>query len=541
MANNEARFGSLAHRQIGRGIDLLANRAKSTLGPRGRRAAPLATTTPGASATENVEAENVEPEDERSEGDLFDLGARMVKEVVSRTAAAAGDGTKTATVIAQAIYNAALAQLAAGADPSALERGIEASVQTVVGQLRRQARPPRSEEELRQVATISANGDAKIAALVTRALDNLGTTRQVVVEEASTTDSTLEIVDGMQLDQGYPSPCFATRPDDAESVLEDAYVLIHDCEPFNLVDIQHLLELVAESGRPLLIVSADLDTESLASFVLGELRGTLKLRAVRAAGSGVHQKEALRDLAAFCGALAGSDEIDRNFARFDLRDLGRARRITFQQGTTTIIDGGGNSAEVAARLNHIRSQLEDATADPRRFELRQRIANLSSGVALIRVGGETEAARKEKRWRLDRASRATRAATEEGIVPGGGVALLRALPALEMLELGADEQLGVGVVAYALEAPLRQMAHNAGIDAAAIAIAVRAGAGGYGYNLASSCFEDLTLAGVVDPVKVLRVALETAASGACSMLTTGATVASSSPSTSGNPTGRLPG
>ena len=521
MAAKEILFDQAGRKAIASGLDTLANAVKVTLGPRGRNVviekswgAPTITKD-GVTVAKEIELENR----------FANMGAQMVKEVASKTADVAGDGTTTATVLAQAIYVEGAKMVAAGASPMDIKRGIEAAVETVVAELKRQSKPSKGKQEIAQVGIISANGDETIGNLIAEAMEKVGKEGVITIEEAKSMETTLEVVEGMQFDRGYLSAYFVTDVERMESVLHDAYVLVHDKKLSSMHELLPLLELVAKEGKPLLVLAESVEGEALATLVVNKLRNTLQVCAVKAPGFGDRRREMMRDIAVMTGGQAITEDLGLKLENLTLKDLGRAKTITVDKDDTTIIEGAGDKAAIQARVKQIRSQLEETTSDYDREKLQERLAKLAGGVAVIRVGAATETEMKEKKARVEDALNATRAAVEEGIVPGGGVALLRAIPALEKLELGGDRQDGVRIIRRALEQPLRQIAQNGGVDGAVVVGKVREGKGAYGYNAASGEYEDLVLAGVIDPTKVVRVALQNAASVASLMLTTEALIA----------------
>jgi chaperonin GroEL len=521
MAAKEILFESNARRQIARGLNALANVVKVTLGPRGRNVviekswgAP-SVTKDGVTVAKEVELENR----------FANMGAQMVKEVASRTSEVAGDGTTTATVLAQAIYVQGVKLVTAGVNPMDIKRGIDASVETVVAELARQAKPIRGRKEIAQVGAISANGDETIGNLIAEAMEKVGKEGVITVEEARSIETTLEVVEGMQFDRGYLSPYFVTDPGRMEAVLRDAYILIHEKRLTGMQELLPLLEQVAETGKPLLVVAENVGDEALATMVVNKLRGTLQVCAVKAPSFGDRRKDLLKDMAILSGGQAITDDLGLKLENLTLRDLGRAKTITVGKDHTTLIQGAGEKSDVLTRARQIRSQLEDTTSEHDREQLRERLAMLTGGVAVIKVGAATEIEMKEKKARVEDALNATRAAVDEGIVPGGGVAFLRTLPELEKLKLPGDQQYGVNVIRRALEEPLRQIAQNSGAEGGIVAGKVREGQGTYGYNALSGDYEDLVLAGIIDPTKVVRAALQNAASVASLMLTTEALIA----------------
>jgi chaperonin GroEL len=516
MAAKEILFGNEARRQIAVGLNTLANTVKVTLGPRGRNVvlerswgAPTVTKD-GVTVAKEVELENR----------LANMGAQMVKEVASKTSDVAGDGTTTATVLAQAIYAEGAKLVAAGANPMDIKRGIDAAVETVVAELRKQSKPTKGKSEIAQVGIISANGDETIGNLIAEAMEKVGKEGVVTIEEAKSMDTTLDVVEGMQFDRGYLSPYFVTDAERMEAVLADAYILICEKKISNMKDLLPVLELVAKSGKPLLIVAEDVDGEALATLVVNKLRGSLHVCAVKAPGFGDRRKETLTDIAVICGGQAITEDLGLKLENLTLKDLGRAKSVTIDKDKTTVVEGAGKKEDIQARVKQLRAQLEDTTSDYDREKLQERLAKIVGGVAVIKVGAATETEMKEKKARVEDALHATRAAVEEGIVPGGGVALLRTLPALAALKLGGDQEYGVNIIRRAIEEPLRQIAQNGGDEGAVVVNKVREGKGAFGYNVATNKYEDLVLAGVIDPTKVVRVALQNAASVAALMLTT---------------------
>ena len=521
MVAKEILYDSKARRQIGNGLDALANVVKVTLGPRGRNVIiDKSWGTPTITKDGVTVAKEVELEDH-----FENMGAQMVKEVASKTSDVAGDGTTTATVLAQAIYTEGVKLVAAGIGPMDLKRGIDAAVATVVAELEKQSTPTKGRAEIAQVGIISANGDEIVGNLIAEAMERVGKEGVVTVEEAQSMETTLELVEGMQFDRGYVSPYFVTDPERMEAVLSDAYILVHEKKISSMQELMPLLEQVAESGKPLLIIAESVDNEALATLVVNKLRGTLKICAVRAPGYGDRRAEMLKDVAVLVGAQEMSEALGLKLENMTLEGLGRAKTIKVDKDTTTIVEGAGSKEDIQARVKQIRSQLEDTTSDYDRERLQQRLAKIAGGVAVIKVGAATETEMKEKKARVEDALHATRAAFEEGIVPGGGVALVRAIPALEKLAVPGEQQYGVAIVRRAIEEPLRQIAQNAGTEGAVVLDKIRRGKDAFGYNAATDQFEDLALAGVIDPTKVVRVALQNAASVASLMLTTEVVIA----------------
>jgi len=531
MAAKAILFGNEARKQIAIGLNTLANAVKVTLGPRGRNVvferswgAPTVTKD-GVTVAKEVELED----------HFANMGAQMVKEVASKTSDIAGDGTTTATVLAQAIYSEGLKLVAAGANPMDIKRGIDVAVEAVVAELKRQSKPTKGKSEIAQVGIISANGDDTIGKLIAEAMEKVGKEGVITIEEAKAMETTLDVVEGMQFDRGYLSPYFVTDTERMEAVLTDAYILICEKKISAMKDLLPVLELVAKSGKPLLVLAEEVDGEALATLVVNKLRGTLHVCAVKAPGYGDRRKETLSDIAVLCGGKAVTEDLGLKLENLTLADLGRAKTINVDKDTTTLIDGAGKKDEIQARIKQIRAQIEDTTSEYDREKLQERLAKLVGGVAVIKVGAATETEMKEKKARVEDALHATRAAVEEGIVPGGGVALLRTLPALEALHLSGDQAFGLAIIRRAIEEPLRQIAQNGGDEGPVVVNKVREGKGAFGYNVATHTYEDLVLAGVIDPTKVVRVALQNAASVAALMLTTEVIVAERPNGTKENP------
>ena len=521
MAAKDVVFSQSARRRIAHGLDVLANTVKVTLGPRGRTVllerswgAPTATKD-GVTVAKEIELEDR----------LANLGAQMVKEVASKTSEVAGDGTTTATVLAQAIYREGSKLVAAGHNPMDIKRGIAAAVGAIVDNLKAQSKPTRGKDDIAQVATISANGDIVIGDILSRAMEKVGKEGVITVEEAQSMETTLEVVEGMQFDRGYLSPYFVTDAARMEVVLEDCFILTHEKKLSSLKDLLPVLEQVAKAGKPLLVVAEDIDGDALTTLVVNKLRGTLHICAVKAPGFGDHRKEMLADIAALTGGRAIDEELGMKLESVTLADLGRAKRVTIDKDSTTVIEGAGKKRDIEGRVNQLRVQLENTTSDYDRDKLRERLAKLVGGVAVVKVGAASESEMKEKKARVEDALHATRAAVEEGIVPGGGVALIRALPSLDALAFKDDRQYGVNIIRRAVEEPLRQIAGNAGAEGSIVVDKVKHGKGGFGFNAATLKYEDLVEAGVIDPTKVVRVALQNAASVASLMLMTEALIA----------------
>ena len=516
MAAKEILFGNEARKQIAIGLNTLANTVKVTLGPGGRNVVlerswgSPTVTKDGVTVAKEVELEN----------HFANMGAQMVKEVASKTSDIAGDGTTTATVLAQAIYTEGVKLVAAGANPMDIKRGIDAAVEAVVAELKKQSCPTKGKSEIAQVGIISANGDETVGNLIALAMEKVGKEGVITIEEAKSMETTLDVVEGMQFDRGYLSPYFVTDTERMEAILADAYILICEKKISAMKDLLPVLELVAKTGKPLLVVAEEIDGDALATLVVNKLRGTLHVCAVKAPGFGDRRKETLADIAILCGGQAIVEDLGLKLENLTLKDLGQAKTIKVDKDNTTLVDGAGKKEDIQARVKQIRSQMEDTTSEYDREKLQERLAKIVGGIAVIKVGAATETEMKEKKARVEDALHATRAAVEEGIVPGGGVALLRTLPALAALKLNGDQAFGLNIIRRAIEEPLRQIAQNGGDEGAVVVNKVREGKGAFGYNVATSKYEDLVLAGVIDPTKVVRVALQNAASVAALMLTT---------------------
>jgi len=521
MAAKEIVFSTAARQAIASGLNTLANTVKVTLGPRGRN---VIIEKSWGSPTVTKDGVTVAKEIELADK-LANMGAQMVKEVASKTSDVAGDGTTTATVLAQSIYNEGARLVAAGHNPMDIKRGVDAAVAKVVEALKEQSKPTKGKTEIAQVGTISANGDANIGEILAEAMEKVGKEGVITVEEAKSMETTLDVVEGMQFDRGYLSPYFVTDAERMEAVLEDAYILVHEKKISSMKDLLPLLEQTAKSGKPLLIVAEEVDGEALATLVVNKLRGTLNVCAVKAPGFGDRRKEMLKDLAVLTGGQAITEDLGLKLENLTLKELGRAKRVTVDKDNTTIVEGAGKKPDIEGRVRQIRAQIEETTSDYDREKLQERLAKLVGGVAVIKVGAATESEMKEKKARVEDALHATRAAVEEGIVPGGGVALLRSLASIENLKFTDDRQYGVNIIRRSLEEPLRQISGNAGVDGSIVVEKVKAGKGGFGFNAATEQYEDLTKAGVIDPTKVVRAALQNAASVASLMLTTEALVA----------------
>jgi chaperonin GroEL len=513
--------GENSRQSILRGVNILADAVKITLGPKGRNAviekkfgAPVITKD-GVTVAKEIELKDP----------LENMGAQMVREVASKTSDVAGDGTTTATVLAQAIFREGVKTVAAGASPMALKRGIEKAVEVAVEEVKKLHKDVKG-EMIAQVGTISANNDKQIGSIIAEAMKKVGKDGVITVEESKTMETTLEVVEGMQFDRGYLSPYFVTDPDRMECVLEDVRILIHEKKISSMKDLLPLLEQIAKMGKPLLIIAEDVEGEALATLVVNKLRGTLQCAAVKAPGFGDRRKAMLEDIAILTGGKAITEDLGIKLENVKVEDLGRAKKITIDKDNTTIVEGAGKAAEIEGRVKQIRTQIDETTSDYDREKLQERLAKLVGGVAVIKVGAATETELKEKKARVEDAMHATRAAVEEGIVPGGGVALVRCIAALEKLKLHDDEAIGVNIVKRALEEPMRQIAQNAGQEGAVVVGRVRdSKEDNFGYNADDGEFTDLVKAGVIDPAKVTRLALQNAASIAGLMLTTEALVA----------------
>jgi len=521
MAAKEIVFSQSARQSIASGLNILANTVKVTLGPRGRNVIiEKSWGSPTVTKDGVTVAKEIELEDK-----LANMGAQMVKEVASKTSDIAGDGTTTATVLAQAIYTEGSKLVAAGHNPMDIKRGIDAAVAKIVENLKEQAKPTKGKTEIAQVGTISANGESVIGDILAEAMEKVGKEGVITVEEAKSMETTLDVVEGMQFDRGYLSPYFVTDAERMEVVLEDVFILVNEKKLSNMKDLLPVLEQVAKAGRPLLLIAEDVDGEALATLVVNKLRGTLQVAAVKAPGFGDRRKEMLKDIAVLTGGQAITEDLGLKLESLTLKDLGRAKRVTIDKDNTTIVEGAGKKADIEGRVKQIRTQIEDTTSDYDREKLQERLAKLVGGVAVVKVGAATESEMKEKKARVEDALHATRAAVEEGIVPGGGVALIRSLSSLDGLKFSDDRQYGVNIIRRSAEEPLRQIAGNAGVDGSIVVEKVKNGKGAFGFNAATEEYEDLVKAGVIDPTKVVRAALQNAASVASLMLTTEALVA----------------
>jgi chaperonin GroEL len=511
-------FDETARQKILRGVELLARAVKVTLGPKGRN---VVIDKKFGSPTVTKDGVTVAKEIELPDA-YENIGAQLVKEVASKTNDAAGDGTTTATVLAEAVYKEGLKHVTAGANPIYLKRGIDKAVEAAVAELAKISKKVNDREEIRQVATVSANWDATIGEIIADAMDKVGKDGTITVEEAKSIETTLDVVEGMQFDKGYLSPYFTTNAESMEAILEDAYVLIHEKKISNLQEFLPLLQLVAKSGKPLLIIAEEVEGEALAALVVNKIRGTLNVCAVKAPGFGDRRKSMLEDIAVLTGGRCITEDLGLKLENIQVSDLGKAKRITVDKENTTIIEGAGKSSDIQGRVKQIRRQIEETTSDYDKEKLQERLAKLAGGVAVINVGAATESEMKEKKMRVEDALHATRAAVEEGIVSGGGVALLRTGKAIDTLTatLEGDEKLGANIVRRAIESPLKQLCFNAGVEGAVVVQAVLTSKGSQGYNVATGEYEDLVKAGVVDPTKVTRTALQNAASIAGLLLTT---------------------
>jgi chaperonin GroEL len=521
MAAKEIVYTEKARNLILAGVNALANAVKVTLGPKGRNVVleksygSPTITKDGVTVAKEIELENK----------FENMGAQMVKEVASKTSDVAGDGTTTATVLAQAIYREGSKLVAAGHNPMEIKRGIDKAVENVVESLKKSAKQTKDPKEITQVGTISANGDETVGKLLAEAMEKVGKEGVITVEEAKSAETTLEVVEGMQFDRGYLSPYFVTDPERMEVVFEDVYLLISEKKISNMKDMLPILEAIARAQKPLIIIAEDLEGEALATLVVNKLRGTLHCAAVKAPGFGDRRKEMLKDIAVLTGGQVISEELGLKLENVTLTDLGRAKRVQIDKDNTTIIGGEGKKDLIKGRIAEIRTQVENTTSDYDREKLQERLAKLVGGVAVVKVGAATETEMKERKARVEDALHATRAAVEEGIVPGGGVALIRAQKSLDKLEVSDEQKFGVSIIRRAIEEPLRQIAQNAGEEGSIVVNKVREGKGAFGYNAATGEYGDLLEQGVIDPAKVVRTALQNAASVAGLMLTTEALIA----------------
>jgi len=521
MAAKEIKYDMKARESILRGINTLADAVKVTLGPKGRNVileksfGPPTITKDGVTVAKEIELE-----------DKFEnMGAQMVKEVASKTSDVAGDGTTTATLLAQAIYREGQKMVTAGMNPMELKRGIEAAVETVVAGLKKLSKPTKDQTEIAQVGTISANNDATIGNIIAEAMNKVGKEGVITVEEAKSMETSLEVVEGMQFDRGYLSPYFVTDPEKMETVLSDVYILLHEKKISNMKDLLPLLEQIAKMSKPLLIVAEDVEGEALATLVINKLRGTLIACAVKAPGFGDRRKAMLEDIGILTGGQVVSEDLGIKLENVTLNDLGQAKRIVIDKDNTTIVDGGGKKSDLEGRVRQIRAQIDETTSEYDREKLQERLAKLIGGVAVINVGAATEVEMKEKKARVEDALNATRAAVEEGIVPGGGVAFLRVMKDLDSLDITGDAAHGVAIVRRSLEEPLRQIANNAGLEGSVVVEHIKDKKGAFGLNAATGEYEDLMKVGIIDPTKVTRFALQNAASVSALLLTTEAAIA----------------
>jgi chaperonin GroEL len=539
MAAKQLQFDEAARQALLRGVEKLAKAVKATLGPSGRNVildkkfGSPTITKDGVTVAKEIELED----------SYENMGAQLVREVASKTSDVAGDGTTTATVLAESIFREGLKNVTAGANPTSLQRGIQKAVDAIVAELKKISKTVSDRTEIAQVATVSANWDRTIGEIIADAMDKVGKDGTITVEEAKSIETTLEVVEGMQFDKGYLSPYFVTNAESMEAILENAYVLIHEKKISSLKDLLPLLEKVAKAGRPLLIIAEDVEGEALATLVVNKLRGTLQVAAVKAPGFGDRRKAMLEDIAVLTGGRCFTEDLGIKLENITLDDLGKAKRVTIDKENTTIVEGEGSTSDIQGRVNQIRRQIEETTSDYDREKLQERLAKLAGGVAVINVGAATETEMKEKKARVEDALHATRAAVEEGIVAGGGVAFIRTQGALDSVKLEGDEAVGLEIVRRAVESPLRQLANNAGQEGALIVQEVKKRKGNEGYNVATGEYTDLVKAGVVDPTKVTRTALQNAASISGLLLTTEALVTElpEKDKPAGGPPGGMPG
>ncbi len=515
------KFSEEARNKVLNGVRILADAVTVTLGPKGRNVV-----LEKSFGAPNITKDGVTVAKEIQLEDKFEnMGAQMVKEVASKTSDVAGDGTTTATVLARAIYTEGAKMVAAGHDPMSLKRGIDKAVGAATEELKKLSKATKEQKEIAQVGTISANNDSTIGEIIAEAMEKVGKEGVITVEEAKSLETTLEVVEGMQFDRGYLSPYFVTDPDKMECRLEDAYLLIHEKKISAMKDLLPVLESIARTGKPFVIIAEDIEGEALATLVVNKIRGTLHCVAVKAPGFGDRRKAMLEDIAILTGGRVIAEELGIKLENVTLNDLGRAKRLVVDKDNTTIVDGAGKKADIEGRIKQIRAQIEETTSDYDREKLQERLAKLVGGVAVVRVGAATEVEMKEKKARVEDALHATRAAVEEGIVPGGGVALIRSSTALDSLKVSDEERVGVNIVRRAMEDPCRWIANNAGWEGAIVLDKIKSNKGAFGFNAANEEFEDLMKAGIVDPTKVVRTALQNAASVAGLLLTTEAMVA----------------
>src|ERR1700683_2767040 len=531
MAAKLVRFSQEAREKILKGVNVLADAVTVTLGPKGRNVvleksfgAPTVTKD-GVTVAKEIELE-----------DKFEnMGAQMVKEVASKTSDVAGDGTTTATVLARQIFTEGIKMVAAGHDPMSIKRGINRAVEAITAELKNLSKPTKDRKEIAQVGTISANNDSTIGDIIAEAMEKVGKEGVITVEEARGLETQLEVVEGMQFDRGYLSPYFVTDPERMEAKLDDVFILIHEKKISSMKDLLPILETIAKTGKPFLIIAEDIEGEALVTLVVNKIRGTLSCVAVKAPGCGERRKAMLEDIAILTGGRAISEELGLKLENITLNDLGRAKRLVVDKDNSTIIDGAGKKADIEGRIKQLRAQVEETSSDYDREKLQERLAKLVGGVAVVRVGAATEMEMKEKKARVEDALHATRAAVEEGVVPGGGVALIRALSSLDNLRAGEDEKVGIAIIRKALEDPARWIATNAGWEGSVVVDKIKSNKGSFGFNAASEEFEDLMKAGIIDPTKVVRSALQNAASVASLLLTTECMVAESQEETSADP------
>ena len=516
MAAKQLMFESEARQLILKGVEKLSRAVKATLGPRGRNVildkkfGSPTITKDGVTVAKEIELENP----------FENMGAQMVREVASKTSDIAGDGTTTATVLAESIYREGLKNVTAGANPMDLKRGIDKATEVIVDELKKMSKKVKDRSEISQVATISANGDTTIGDIIADAMDKVGKDGTITVEEAKAIDTTLDVVEGMQFDKGYLSPYFATNAEAMEAVLDDPYILLFEKKISNLQDLLPLLQSIAKSSRPLLIIAEDVEGEALATLVVNKLRGTLQVCAVKSPGFGDRRKAMMEDIAVLTGGRFISEDLGIKLEGVQLSDLGRCKRVTIDKENTTLVEGAGKASDIQGRIAQIRRQIEETTSDYDREKLQERLAKLAGGVAVINVGAATETEMKEKKARVEDALHATRAAVEEGIVPGGGVALIRCQSALDSMKVAGDAAIGADIVRRACEAPIRQLVTNGGLDGAIVVQDIKKGKGNFGYDVAKAEYVDMVKAGIIDPTKVTRIALQNAASIASLLLTT---------------------
>ena len=518
MAAKQLSFGIEAREKVMNGVEILSKAVKATLGPRGRNVVlgkkwgSPTVTKDGVTVAKEIELEDP----------YENMGAQMVKEVASKTSDVAGDGTTTATVLAEAIFKEGLRNVTAGANPMDIKRGIDHGLQAVIAELRSQSQAVKGRKDISQVATVSANNDPGIGEIIADAMEKVGKDGTITVEEAKSIETTLDVVEGMQFDRGYLSPYFVTDSDNMEAILDDAYILIHETKLTNMKDMLPLLEKVAQTGKSLLVLAEDVEGEALATFVVNKVRGTIKAAAVKAPGYGDRRKEMLADIAILTGGRVITEDLGIKLENVQLDDLGTSKRIVVDKDNTTIVEGGGSTSDIQGRVAQIRNQIEETTSDYDREKLQERLAKLAGGVAVVNVGAATETEMKEKKARVEDALQATRAAVEEGVVPGGGVALARSVVGLEKArgQVRGDQKTGVDILKRSLEAPMRKIADNAGIEGSLVVQKVQEGSGNFGFNALTETYEDLVKAGVTDPTKVVRSAIENAASISGLLLTT---------------------